>query len=60
MTKRTLITVLVVAVAAVFVTVVIASSIGGDSSTPTHMMPGGQNMQDGGMGGQGMDGQNME
>lgn len=46
MTKRTLAAVLAIAVIAVFATIAIATSIGGDSGQQQHMMPGGQTMND--------------
>ncbi|MFY9468675.1 MAG: hypothetical protein WAP37_00955 [Solirubrobacterales bacterium] len=51
MTRQTLTAVLVVAVVAVFATVVIASTIGGDSPAPSHVMQDGQSMTDEDMGG---------
>lgn len=60
MTKRTLTVVLAIAVVAVFATIVIASSMGGNSTTPTHAMPGGQSMQGGSMDDQSTQGESMD
>lgn len=46
MTKRTLAAVLAIAAIAVFATIAIATSIGGDSESQEHMMPSGQTMND--------------